>query len=173
MTDDELKKLDFGAWPLPDAYLIEIGRVAALWATLESFLNICLGKLAGFDDANDPKPFILVYHSSFPQKLDMFGSLCEHLLPNYPDLADYSSVVGALRSAQKLRNAFLHHGLVADPQTGKVQMAKGSARGTLSFKVQNISLEDIRRAAVAINEAHRALYKLVFKREIPAPWAKL
>src|SRR5258707_122395 len=60
MKDDEVAKLNFDGWPLPDAYLLEIGRVAALWASLESFLNICIGKLCGFNDLNDPKAFILV-----------------------------------------------------------------------------------------------------------------
>src|SRR5688572_17852779 len=108
MTDDELKRLDFKGWPLPDEYLIELGRVSAVWASLESLLNLCLGKLAGFNELNDPKPFILVYHASFPQRLDMLGSLCEHLAPNFPHLADHKSVIGLLRGAQKLRNTYMH-----------------------------------------------------------------
>lgn len=71
MKNEEIERLDFSAWPLPDEYLIELGRVAALWATLESFLNICIGKLAGFNEFSDPKPFILVNHASVPQKIDM------------------------------------------------------------------------------------------------------
>ena len=59
MKHEEVLKLNLKSWPLPDDYLIELGRVAALWATLETFLNMCIGKLAGFNDINDAKPFIL------------------------------------------------------------------------------------------------------------------
>ena len=65
MKDSDVLKLDFRDWPLPDPYLVEVGRVAAIWAQLESFLNLCIGKLAGFNDLNDPKAFILVTHSVF------------------------------------------------------------------------------------------------------------
>jgi len=51
MKNDELAKIDFSGWPIPDNYLVEIGRVALLWAALENLLNLCLGKLAGFDNA--------------------------------------------------------------------------------------------------------------------------
>ena len=58
MKDSEIERLPFEGWPLPDAYLVEIGRVTVLWSSLETFLNLSLGKLAGFADG-DPKPFIL------------------------------------------------------------------------------------------------------------------
>lgn len=66
MKNNEVLKPNFDGWPLPDSYLLELGRIAALWATLESFLNLCIGKLAGFNDLNDPKAFILVTHSISP-----------------------------------------------------------------------------------------------------------
>lgn len=96
MKNDEILKLDFDGWPLPDPYLLEIGRVAGLWATLESFLNICIGKLAGFNDLNDPKAFILVTHSSFPQRLDILSALCEQLVPEFPSLQGYGAVIQQL-----------------------------------------------------------------------------
>src|SRR5260221_108403 len=111
MKDDEVLKLNFDRWPLPDAYLLELGRVSALWASLESFLNLCIGKLAGFNDINDPTWFILVTHSSFPQRLDILSSLCEHLVNSFPTLTDYKPVVDRLRHAQKLRNDFMHYGM--------------------------------------------------------------
>ena len=49
-SNEEIAQLNFSDWPVPDKFLTEFGRVAALWACLESFLNICLGKLAGFND---------------------------------------------------------------------------------------------------------------------------
>jgi hypothetical protein len=133
MNNGEIEALPFDGWPLPDSYLVEIGRITVLWSSLETFLNLCIGKLAGFADG-DPKPFILVNHSSFPQRLDMLGALCEHLAPDYPTLADYKAVLGALRSAQKERNKFAHHSLGPD-ETGGISMAVGSARGSIKTNV--------------------------------------
>lgn len=65
MKNDEVVALKFDDWPLPNEYLIELGRVGALWAALEFQLNITIGKLAGFD-IYDPTGFILITHSSFP-----------------------------------------------------------------------------------------------------------
>jgi hypothetical protein len=170
MTDEEVKRLDFAGWPLPDNYLIEIGRISALWGSLESFLNICIGKLAGFDDLNDPKHFILVTHTSFPQRIDILGALCEQLAPEFPSLANYSSLISLLKSAQKLRNTFAHNQISRNTETGKVEMAVGSARGRLDVGVRAVELHDIRRASTAINEANRALYKLVLGSDLMPPW---
>lgn len=170
MTDDEVRSLKLNSWPLPDDFLRELGRVAAVWADLESFVNLCIGKLAGFDNLNDPKAFILVTHASFPQRLDMLGTLCEQLVSDFPHLKESKSVLGLLRTAQAARNRFMHHTMGFNQDTGTVQMAVGSARGTLKVAVEDIDLADIRRAAMAIHEAMLALYKLVLRQTIAPVW---
>jgi len=172
MRNEEIEQLNFSGWPVPDEFLSEIGRVATLWACLESLLNMCLGKLAGFDSLNDPKPFILITHSSFPQRLDMLGSLCEHLEQKFPSLADYKKVITKLKSAQGIRNRYMHHAVSFNTQTRCLEMAIGSARGKLKVKVESISLVDIKRASIEIDKAHRALYKLVLNRDLPPSWQK-
>jgi hypothetical protein len=172
MKNDEVLKLNFDGWPLPDGYILELGRVAALWATLESFLNLCIGKLAGFNDLNDPNAFILVAHSSFPQRLDMLSALCEQLVSKFPNLNGYETVVRQLRQAQKLRNDFMHYGISQNPESGQIEMAKGTARGTLKVGVEKVDLANLRRASMAIHEAQLALYKLVLRREIPPVWSR-
>ena len=172
MKNDEVLKLNFSGWPLPDGYLLELGRVAALWATLESFLNLCIGKLAGFNDLNDPKAFILVTHSSFPQRLDIFSALCEQLLVKFPNLTGYEVVVRQLRQAQKLRNDFMHYGMSKNEESGQIEMAKGTARGTLKVGVEWVDIADLRRASMAIHEAQLALYKVVLGREIGPIWSR-
>ena len=173
MKNEEIAKLDFSGWPLCDEYLIELGRVCALWAGLESFLNICIGKLAGFNDLSDPKPFILITHSSFPQRLDMLATLCEQLVSEFPSLNDYKGVVGTLKAAQRLRNTFSHHGMSLNEETGWVEMPVGSARGSLKVTVEKISIADIRRATIAIDEAQTALYKLVLQKDLQPAWRRL
>ena len=59
-----------------------------------------------------------------------------------------------------------------NPESGQVQMAIGSARGTVKVSIKSIGLQDIRRASIAIHEAELALYKLVLKREVPPKWSK-
>ena len=172
MKNDQLLKLNFEGWPLPDAYLVELGRIAALWATLESFLNVCIGKLAGFNDLNDTKPFILVTHSSFPQRLDMLAALCEQLVKEFPNLKGYPAVVQQLRQAQKLRNDYMHYGMARNEESEQVKMAKGTARGTVKVGVQAVTIADIRRVTVTIHEADIALYKLVLGRTIEPIWSR-
>jgi hypothetical protein len=172
MKNDEILKLNFDGWPLPDTYLLEMGRVAALWATLESFLNLCIGKLAGFNNLNDPKAFILVTHSSFPQRLDILSALCEQLVQEFLNLKGYEVVVRQLRQAQKLRNDFMHYGMAENPESGQIEMAKGTARGTLKVGVEKVTIADLRRAAMAIHEAQLALYKLVLRQEITPVWTR-
>jgi hypothetical protein len=101
VTNDEVLKVKFDAWPLPDDYLIEVGRIATVWGALESALNMCLYKLAGFNEVDDPTPFILLAHTNVPQRLDMLGSLCEHLNSAYPSLKEYQPVLAALRSSSE------------------------------------------------------------------------
>jgi hypothetical protein len=122
MHKEEIAALDFSGWPVPDKFLIEIGRVAALWASLESFLNVCIQKLVGFNDLNDPTPFILLAHTNFPQRLDMLGALCERLCPKFAQLRAYKSVISTLRKAQASRNRLMHHGVFHDVGTDRVRM---------------------------------------------------
>ena len=170
MTNDEVLKLDFAGWPLPDEFLTELGRIGALWGCLESTLNMCLRKLAGFNDLDDPTPFIIIVHTNFPQRLDMLGSLCEHLSPAYASLAGYQQTISALKNAQKLRNRFVHNSLAPGDGPGSVKMAAGSARGTLKFSTEKITIPDLRRVSMAIHEATLDLYRLVLKRDLPPIW---
>jgi hypothetical protein len=87
MKNEEISSLDFSGWPVPDDFLSEIGRIAVVWANLESLLNISLTKLAGFKDPLDSRAFILITHASFPQRLDSFGALVSNyiqIILNWP-----------------------------------------------------------------------------------------
>ena len=172
MRNQEIEKIDFSEWPLPDKYLIEVGRVNALWASFENFLNMCIGKLSGFDDLNDPKAFILVAHGSFPQRLNILCTLCEQMLHEFPNLKPYKSVVEKIKKAQKARNKFAHNTFSYDPDIGKMTMPIGSARGSLKVRVETITIADIKRATIKIDEAQAALYKLILQVEIEPVWKR-
>jgi hypothetical protein len=148
--------------PLPDQHLLELGRLAALSSALEAQLEILLIKLAGFDPlSSDPRGRVLVRHSSFPQKLDAFSTLCHLLQEQYPNLQGYESVVSQVRSAQALRNKFLHSGMALNPETGQVHIATASARGQLKLAVEPVSVPDLQRASAGVREAMRSLHALV------------
>jgi len=172
MTEDQIRKLKFDGWPLPDDYLTELGRITSLWECLDTFLEICLGKLAGFNDSNDPIPFILVAHTNFPQRLDTLGALCEHLTSTFPELAGYPQVISSIKAAQKLRNKFVHNGMCFDEDKGEVRMGLGSARGTLKFSSEAVKVTDLRKASMAIHQANLDLYSLVLKRKMPPRWER-
>lgn len=148
MTNDELAKLNFSGWPLRDDFVIEVGRVALLWAGLENFLMTCIGKLSGFNTPLGERAYILLAHSTFPQRLDNFSALCALLKDEFSHLADYESVVSLLKAAQKARNRFVHNGAFFDEETGSFQMAVGSARGAIKTRVDQVSVEDVKRACL-------------------------
>lgn len=170
MKNEELTKQSFEGWPVADEYLREVGRIALLWAVLENFLSICIGKLAGFNQTLDERAYILVAHSSFTQRLDIFGALCELLKSQFPALEKYQNVITLFKAAQKARNRFMHNSMSFDPESGEMRMAIGSARGKLKMDVASVSVADIKRVCVKIDEANRALYKLVLGRNLPPSW---
>src|SRR5207302_7933990 len=135
---------------------------------LEDFLMLCMGKLAGFNKPLDARAYILLAHSTFPQRLDNFAALCELLKTKFEHLESYENVLSLLKAAQKARNRFVHNGASFDPESGTFRMAIGSARGNIKTRVDEVSIEDVKRACIQIDEANRALYKLVLKRDLPS-----
>jgi hypothetical protein len=57
-------------------------------------------------------------------------------------------------------------------ESGRIVMATGSARGTLKFATETVTLADLRRVTMAIHQAMLDLYKLMLKREIPPFWER-
>ncbi|MBB6368540.1 hypothetical protein FHR56_003719 [Xanthomonas sacchari] len=165
---DELAK----NYPLPDQYLIEIGRITTLWGTLEASLNIGIGKLAGFDSLSDPTSFILLAHSSFPQRLDILAALCVELSPHATHLQEYTGVITQLKAAQSKRNRYSHNSLYYDSSTGKCTINIGSARGKLKFESSNVTIAQIREVSEDIHLAILALHKLITQASYPPIWER-
>lgn len=157
-------------WPLPDDFLLELGRLSALWESLERALNFSLGKLAGFQEIDDPIPFILTVHSSFPQRVDIFGALCEQHLPRHSHLQEYKDVISKIKTAQTLRNKFVHNTIVQDPKTEKFVLSIGSARQKLKISTTEITPEDIHKACKEVHIAALALHELITKAKYAPVW---
>jgi hypothetical protein len=173
LKNKEIDELNLNGWPLPNEYLVEIGRVAAMWAALEGLLNMCLGKLAGFNDIYDPKALIIMKHSSFPQRLDILGALCEQLVGDFNNLKGYKQTIALMRKAQKARNKYMHNAIVSNPSTGRTQMPQMSARGKLKVQIENVEIADIKRATIEIDDAQRSLYKLVLGQNLEPTWKRI
>lgn len=154
-------------YPLPDAYLIELGRLVALSAQLEQQLNILIGKLAGFDELSDPTAFIMINHSSIPQKLDVLSTLCEERLKDFPHLYSYKDIVGSVKGAMALRNKFTHGSIgYADDGVSCVMMS-ASARGKLKVNIVPVEPNEIRSASKSIQKAIVDLMNLVLNTNYP------
>jgi hypothetical protein len=157
-------------WPIPDNFLLELGRISTLWGNLEGYIDISIGKFAGFNNPGDPRPFILVKHSSIPQKLDILAALCESLIPQFPRLKTYPDTISKLKVAQQVRNKYLHNSIGPDPKTGKAVITIGSARGKVKTSIQHLSIIELENASVEINEALRSLHLLLTGIVIPPIW---
>jgi hypothetical protein len=148
-------------WPVPDEVMLEIGRISVQWNSLENLLTICIGKLAGFDVQKEPASFVMVNHSSFPQKIDIFSSLCELLCEDYPKLKDYKEAVSAIKIAQKRRNKYIHNTITHDKKSDIVHLSSGTARGKLKISITPLDLSDLKETIRDIHEANRLLTKIV------------
>ena len=170
MKKTQIPKFDRQGWPLPDKYLVELGRIAALWAELEGLLDLAIGKFAGFDDMFDGRAFILVKHSSIPQKLDSLEALCELQPPKFANVVSFHEVIAQLKGAQKLRNRYLHSSMGYDEKKDQVTMAFGSAHGKVKTSVEVISFAELENASVQIHEAMRMLNLLITGKQYPPIW---
>lgn len=159
-------------WPLPEEFLIEIGRLSALWGSLEGALNFSIGKLSGFDDLSDPIPFILTVHSSFPQRLDILGALCEQRLAGYPHLKSYKEIISKIKAAQALRNRYVHNVISKNPDTGKFELAVGSARQSLKTSITEVTVADIHKACQEVHLAGLALHELITQKKYRPVWER-
>ena len=166
MRKEEIEKLKFDGWILPDTILAEIGRMTVIWSSLESFLLICIGKLAGYEHT-DPKIYMLFLHSTFPQKLDVLARLCEMLKQQFPNLAGYEDVISKLKSAQKTRNKYAHSAMYLDQETGEIVILQASSRGKLKTSIGTFDITDIKMGIIEIYEAQAALYKIIMGKDLP------
>ncbi|MCA8089014.1 hypothetical protein [Burkholderia cenocepacia] len=82
-------------WPVPDEYLLELGRMASVRGSLESTAAIAISKLAGYESPTDIRALAMVAHSNFQQRVDIVSSLCGHLV----DLADSMKDAGCALEA--------------------------------------------------------------------------
>lgn len=148
-------------WPLPEAYLLEMGRIFALWGSLESSINLAISKLAGYEGTLDWRAAVLTAHSNFQQRVDVLTTFCEQLQHDYQHLSEYKSVVEKIRKVQMRRNQYAHSSIYLNEESGKVQTSSLSARGKLKTKIQEVNLEELKQVSADIHEAMLDIHHLI------------
>jgi hypothetical protein len=158
-------------WPVPDEYLLELGRMVCVWGSLESMTAMAISKLAGFESPTDPRALTVVAHSNFQQRVDIVGAMCGQFVDQVPHLKDYEQVIKKVRSAQAGRNKYAHNALSVD-EDGSVHIAFMSARGVFKTTVEEVRVSEIREVTAKIHEALCALQALITNTVVKPMWER-
>lgn len=161
MTKKALAELDFDGWPVPDEYLVEIDRLALLWARLETYVSNTIAVAAGHDDLADPRAFIVFTHQGFEDNLQLLAKLCAQQLASTPNLKAYPEVIAKLEEAKRERDRLINGSMAPNPGNGVIEMDVFSLNGQLSNSCKKVNLVDFKRAVLLIDEAQHALYELI------------
>ena len=159
-------------WPVPNEYLLEIGRISSLWGSLEHSINLAISKLAGYEATYDFRAAIMTAHANFKQRVDMLGTLCDQLKEEYTHLKSYEEVISLIIRAQNKRNKFMHNGIFYNEETKRVETSYLSARGKLKIANEQVSLNDLKDASALIHEAMCALHGLITQKKIKPIWER-
>jgi len=156
--------------PIPDEYMVELGRVSVLYGVLENVVNIAISKLAGYSGVYDYRSAIMLAHSNFHQRVDILTTLFEQSVSEHPHLKGYEEVIRLIKKAQKGRNKFIHSSLGCDPDNGNVQLSSMSARGSLKTKVVTVYIKELIEVSAVIHEATCALHTVITGNEVKPLW---
>lgn len=159
-------------WPLPDEYMLEIGRLSVNFSTMETGVNLAIGKLMGYEGVHDWRAAVVVAHLNFKQRVDMLETLCHELHDEFPPLAGYVKVLSDIKKAQLGRNRFLHQSMMFDEIAGKVNAVSMSARGQMKPRIDAVSLKDIQRVSAETHLATLSLHHLLTGQKYPPIWEK-
>lgn len=168
MKRDKLKE----NWPLPNEYMIELGRISSLYGVLENVVNIGISKLAGYANTYDYRSAIMLAHSNFQQRVDILATLFEQTVKEYPKLEGYEKVIKLIKRAQKGRNKFMHSSLGCDPENDEVQLSSMSARGRLKTTVETIYIKELIEISAITHEATCALHTIITGNEMKPLWER-
>jgi hypothetical protein len=168
-----LKEYDFPeSWPLPDEYLIELGRILSLWGSLEKAINIGISKLAGYELTMDWRSAVMTAHSNFMQRVDILSTLCDELQGEYPHLSEYPKVVGRIKSVQAQRNQFAHSPIYIDKETGRAMTGSLKARGKFKPSVTQVEIKDLQKISAEIHETILDLHHLITTERYKPIWER-
>lgn len=168
-----MNKIEFpNDFPAPDDFLLELGRITALWGSLESSVNMTINYLSGIEKEEHWRVSILTAHSNFKQRVDMIETLCNELHKQFPKLKMYPETIKLIKSAQSKRNYFLHNGLFFNEESGKVETSSLQARGKLKTNIRTVELSELKGVSAKIHLSLLSLHKLLTDKTYPPVWEK-
>jgi len=159
-------------WPAPNEFLLELGRISALWGSLEDTVNLAISKFAGYDAIYDYRSAIMTAHANFKQRIDMLGALCDQLKEEHPHLIAHNEVISLINKAQAKRNKFMHNAIIYKEETKRVEIAYLSARGKLKTSIEEVTLVDLKEVSASIHVAMCAITGLVAQKKIYPLWER-
>jgi|SRR5690606_4122235 len=167
MKNINAETIDLSGWPLPDAYLIEVGRLALMWSRLENLLRNTVANLAGLENLSDPRLFTVFKFSDFERDVQLLEQLCAQQAANAPNLKRYPALAAELRAARQAYALYIHGGMTPNPGDGEIEMDMPRADHPKRTETRRISVVDIRRAVLLIDETQHSLYNMVAALERP------
>jgi hypothetical protein len=159
-------------FPVPDNYLIELGRATALWGNLEKQVDHSINYLSGLQPHDHWRVAVLIAHSNFKQKIDIIDTLCNELQKQFSNLSTYQETTKIIRSAQKMRNHFFHNGIGFDEETERVRTSSLTARGTLKVEVRDVNISELIEFSGKIHESLLSLHGLITGKYYPPVWKR-
>ncbi|WP_461520323.1 hypothetical protein [Porticoccus sp.] len=146
--------------PVPDEYLIELGKITVMYGALEFSVDRAISKLSGYESMLDWRVSIMTSHLTFQQRLNALGALFEQVSESYPNLAGYEKVIEKIKKVQKQRNKFIHS-MYANGDKSEVGIWSLSARGSLTIKSQDVYIQEVRNVSVDIDRVRLQLEELI------------
>lgn len=160
-------------WPVPNEYLLELGRISMLFGLLESQVNVSISKLSGYDSALDWRSAVSTAHANFKQRVDILETLCHELHDEYPALVGYEAVIKNIKSVQNGRNKYAHNTMGFNENSGNVELSSLSARGKLKPKIENVSIHDLRDLVAKIHQTQLDLHHLITGARYDPVWESM
>ncbi|WP_445356232.1 hypothetical protein ACJJI5_10565 [Microbulbifer sp. EKSA008] len=146
--------------PVPDEYLIELGKITVMYGALEFSIDRAISKLAGYESMLDWRVSVMTAHLTFQQRVNALGTLFEQVSESYPNLSGYAKVIERIKGVQKQRNKFVHS-MYTNGDKSEVGIWSLSARGSLTIKSQDVYIQEVRNVSVEIDKVRVQLEKLI------------
>ena len=163
-----IEKLNFGDWPVDERYLVELGRIAIVWGKLEAFVQNSVANFAGLENLEDRKLYTVFSANSFDDNVALIERLCALQLSTEPNIKNYPQVLEQLKQSQRLKLRFLNGSIRPNPVNDEVEVLVADEAEVATLNTETITVTDLKKAVLAIDQAQFELYKLVCALERPS-----
>jgi len=159
-------------WPLPNEFMMELGRISATWSSLESTMNVAISKLAGYSGVLDYRSFIMLAHTNSKQRIEILETLFEQVSKEFSNLKNYESIIKIIKSAQKGRNKFIHYTMSFNPEKNRMELTSLSARGVMKVTVNPVTVNELKEVSAKNHEAMCLLHSIITQNKLLPMWER-